>query len=69
MSPPTGIIDVLSMGSYNPTTIEKQHNSDLYKVKGAYHCVFNNKFTNQLHNFNGMLYVVISLTDIFYIVY
>ena len=57
------------MGSYNPTTIDKQNNSDLYKVKGAYHCVFSNKFCNELHQFNGKLFAFVSLNYMFYIVY
>ena len=57
------------MGSYNPTTIDKQNNSDLYKVKGAYHCVFSNKFCNELHNFNSKLFAFVPLNYMFYIVY
>ena len=66
LSPPTGIIDVLSMGEYRPTKIDVEQNSKLYKVKGAYHSVFNNKFTNFLHKYSGKLFVIIALNN-FYI--
>ena len=63
MSPPTGIIDVLSMGEYKPTAIDMEQNSNLYKVKGAYHSVFNNKFANVLHTYSGKLFVIIALNN------
>ena len=66
LSPPTGIIDVLSMGEYKPTSIDMEQNSNLYKVKGAYHSVFNNKFTNMLHSYSGKLFVIVDLNN-FYI--
>ena len=55
LSPPPGIIDVLSMGSYSPTKEDMTYNSSLYKVTGAYHSVFSNRFANQLYKTNGKL--------------
>ena len=66
LSPPTGIIDVLSMGQYKPTEIDMEQNSNLYKVKGAYHSVFSNKFTNLLHSCSGKLFLFIALNNFLY---
>ena len=65
MSPPTGIIDVLSMGEYKPSTIDRKKNSNLYKVKGAYHSVLNNKFANELHSYSGKLVVIIAVNNVY----
>ena len=65
MSPPTGIIDVLSMGEYKPTTVDREQNSNLYKVKGAYHSAFNNKFANELHSYSGKVVVIIAVNNVY----
>ena len=49
LSPPTGIVDVLSMGNYTPKPIDLVSNPNAYAVKGAWHCVFSNLFAHQLH--------------------
>ena len=49
LSPPTGIVDVLSMGNYTPRPIDLVLNPNAYAVKGAWHCVFSNLFAHQLH--------------------
>ena len=49
LSPPTGIVDVLSMGNYTPRPIDLMSNPNAYAVKGAWHCVFGNYFAHQLH--------------------
>ena len=55
LSPPPGIIDVLSMGCYSPTKKDMANDSNLYKVTGAFHSVFSNRFANELHKTNSKL--------------
>ena len=52
LSPTEGIVDILSMGSYKPKEKDMAKNSELYRVKGALHCVFSNRFVHQLHEAN-----------------
>ena len=57
LSPPPGIIEVLSMGGYDPKNDNSQDDDDAetnesidrYPVEGAYHCVLGNELAHSLH--------------------
>ena len=55
LSPDQGIIDILSMGDFNPTKKDLDRNTNIYKVQGAYHYVLSNQTCHNLHVNNGKL--------------
>ena len=55
LSPPSGFIEILSMGNYSPKKNKNDCYNDKYLVQGAYHCVINNETAHLLHINNGKL--------------
>ena len=70
LSPPCGIIEVLSMGAYNPNTDQSSTKEDhgvddvgvmdsntMYPVEGAYHCVIDNEIAYLININNSKSYL------------
>ena len=70
LSPPCGIIEVLSMGAYNPNTNKSSTKEDdgvdnvgvmdsnnMYPVEGAYHCVIDNEIAYLININNSKSYL------------